>query len=279
MIKCQDRTIEKPLKSRIFFTTSDYAQIPLRATELFTPLAQQLRQDWASTFQAAESRLSAKRTELLKANGSNPRLVQDLLGDTQLWDILERSCNRQIAELKAFQNAYESKSWAVLHEDEKVVEDLNTFDKSIRNLEREYVNGLKTLSDTSRDLIQLEFNLASIAEAQKSRSTNLSMKRLSWITFVFLPLMFIASLFGMNVDVLASNPAWWIYVPFAIGTMLLTLVVWLCFKYSDLEDKIERGFSHLTRRQLQPNLESGQRRSMSPRERTAMFPASGKKRS
>ncbi|KAL2193567.1 hypothetical protein P885DRAFT_81219 [Corynascus similis CBS 632.67] len=49
------------------------------------------------------------------------------------------------------------------------------------------------------------------------------MKRLSWITFVFLPLMFIASLFGMNVDVLGSNPAWWIYVPFATGTMFLTL--------------------------------------------------------
>ncbi|KAL2137524.1 hypothetical protein VTI28DRAFT_9221 [Corynascus sepedonium] len=49
------------------------------------------------------------------------------------------------------------------------------------------------------------------------------MKRLSWITFVFLPLMFIASLFGMNVDVLGSNPAWWIYVPFAAGTMFLTL--------------------------------------------------------
>lgn len=81
-----------------------------------------------------------------------------MLGDTQLWDILERSCNRQIAELKAFQNAYGSKSWAVLHEDEKVVEDLKTFDESIVNLEREYVNGLRTLAGTSRDLIQLVLN-------------------------------------------------------------------------------------------------------------------------
>ncbi|KAK4123005.1 hypothetical protein N657DRAFT_645721, partial [Parathielavia appendiculata] len=60
------------------------------------------------------------------------------------------------------------------------------------------------------------------------------MKRLSWITFVFLPLMFIASLFGMNVDVLASDPPWWIYIPFALGTMLLTLVVWLTFKCSNV---------------------------------------------
>ncbi|KAK4250514.1 hypothetical protein C7999DRAFT_28850 [Corynascus novoguineensis] len=171
-----------------------------------------------------------KRTELLRANGGNPRLIQDLLGDAQLWDLLGKSCNRQIAELKAFQNTYGSKPWTVLHENEDVDEVMKTFGERIEDLEREYENGLKTLADTSRDLIQLkEFNLTSIAEAQKSRTTNLSMKRLSWITFVFLPLMFIASLFGMNVDVLASDPAWWIYVPFALGTMLLTLAVWLIF--------------------------------------------------
>ncbi|KAL2153512.1 hypothetical protein VTH82DRAFT_4667 [Thermothelomyces myriococcoides] len=103
-----------------------------------------------------------------------------------------------------------------------ILKDLEVFSDKIEELEREYTNGLKTLVDTSRDLIQLEFNLSSIAEAQKSRTTNLSMKRLSWITFIFLPLMFIASLFGMNVDVLANDPPWWIYVPFASGTMFLT---------------------------------------------------------
>ncbi|KAK4232873.1 hypothetical protein C8A03DRAFT_19934, partial [Achaetomium macrosporum] len=287
MTKCQDKkAAESALESKIFFSTSEYAQIPLRATELFDPLAQQLRQEWVRTFQAAESRLTKKRTELLRANGGDPRLIQDLLGDAQLWDLLGRSCNRQIAELKAFQNAYKSKPWAVLHENEDV-NDVETFGKSIEDLEKEYRNGLKTLADTSRDLIQLEFNLASIAEAQKSRTTNLSMKRLSWITFVFLPLMFIASLFGMNVDVLASDPPWWIYIPFALGTMLLTLAVWLIFKCSDvgltsrfqLEANIERGFNRLTRRRLQPDLEKGQQGSMSPQRRTVMFSAFGKKRS
>jgi hypothetical protein len=53
----------------------------------------------------------AQRTELLRANGGDPRLIRDLLGDAQLWDLLGRSCNRQIAELKAFRNAYVSKPW------------------------------------------------------------------------------------------------------------------------------------------------------------------------
>lgn len=43
----------------------------------------------------------------------------------------------------------------MLHENEHVHEDLKTFGKSIEDLEKEYRNGLKTLADTSRDLIQL----------------------------------------------------------------------------------------------------------------------------
>lgn len=36
----------------------------------------------------------------------------------------------------------------------------------------------------------------------------------------------------MNINGLASNPPWWFYLPFAVGTTLLTFVVWLIFKYS-----------------------------------------------
>ena len=106
---------------------------------------------------------------------------------------------------------------------------------------------LKGLEAASQDLIQLEFNLTSIAEAQKSTSTNVSMKRLSWITFIFLPLMFISSLFGMNVDILKSNPGWWIYIIFAAGTMILTLGVWILFKRKNLEGQIEKKFQWLVK--------------------------------
>ncbi|KAL2152876.1 hypothetical protein VTH82DRAFT_4031 [Thermothelomyces myriococcoides] len=85
------------------------------------------------------------RTELLRANGGNPGLI-------------------------------------LFHEDDTVQQVVKDFGEQIEELEAEYRRGLDTLLDNSRDLIQLEFNLASIVEAQKSRITNLSMKRLSWIT-------------------------------------------------------------------------------------------------
>ncbi len=34
----------------------------------------------------------------------------------------------------------------------------------------------------------------------------------------------------MNVDILKSNPHWWLYLLFAAGTCTLTLGVWIAFK-------------------------------------------------
>lgn len=177
MTKRQDMAAsESALESNIFFSTSEYAQVPPRATDLFAPLVQQLLQEWDSTFQAAESRLAIKvretwfairlpltikqRTELLRANGRNLGLIRDLLGDAQLWDLLRRSCNKQIAELMAFRNKYESQSWAVLRDNESTgSEEMNKamgiFQNQINRLEEEYSEGLKALMETSKDLIQL----------------------------------------------------------------------------------------------------------------------------
>lgn len=184
MTKPQHTTAsESGLESRIFFSTSEYAQVPPCATDLFAPLAQQLLQEWDCTFQAAESRLAIKvrefrfairlpltikqRRELLRANGRNPRLIRDLLGDAQLWDLLRRSCSKQIAELTAFRNSYVSQSFAVLREndftgskevDEEVRsfgDQVKSFGDQINKLERIYSEGLKALTETSKELIQL----------------------------------------------------------------------------------------------------------------------------
>lgn len=42
----------------ICFSTTEYAGMPLRITELFESLLQQLQQAWAENFQASESRLT-----------------------------------------------------------------------------------------------------------------------------------------------------------------------------------------------------------------------------
>ena len=46
----------------------------------------------------------------------------------------------------------------------------------------------------------------SIRDARQSLELNTSMWRLSWITFIFLPLTFLAGIFGMNVSELKADP-------------------------------------------------------------------------
>ncbi|KAK6535896.1 hypothetical protein TWF281_000147 [Arthrobotrys megalospora] len=84
-----------------------------------------------------------------------------------------------------------------------------------------------------RDMMQMVFSLVSIDEAYRSREQAQSLKRLSWITFIFLPLLFAASLFGMNVDILEDNPSWTWYLVICVPSLCVVWVVWLAYRISD----------------------------------------------
>jgi hypothetical protein len=81
-----------------------------------------------------------------------------LLGDAQLWDLLGRSCKRQIAEFRTFDESCRSKAWAALLEnsaENQVEKDLKLWQEKINELENAYLTGLKSLMETAQDLIQL----------------------------------------------------------------------------------------------------------------------------
>ncbi|KAH8145814.1 uncharacterized protein LAJ45_10137 [Morchella importuna] len=106
----------------------------------------------------------------------------------------------------------------------------------IRELEKK-VNQMEKLGERlsrldreTKEMIELEFSLVSIHEARESVKMSQSMKRLSWITFIFLPLMFVAGLFGMNVDILESNPSWKWYPISAALFMAFVMLAWVLFK-------------------------------------------------
>ncbi|RVD89504.1 uncharacterized protein DFL_000508 [Arthrobotrys flagrans] len=84
-----------------------------------------------------------------------------------------------------------------------------------------------------RGQMQLMFNLISIDEAYRSREQNTSLKRLSWITFIFLPMLFMSSLFGMNINLLANNPEWWWYLVWTVPCLVLVMLFWLLYRIWD----------------------------------------------
>ncbi|EPS45815.1 hypothetical protein H072_120 [Dactylellina haptotyla CBS 200.50] len=72
-------------------------------------------------------------------------------------------------------------------------------------------------------LTDLMYKTVGIRDSQDSLRLGTSMWRLSWVTFVFLPLSFITSFFGMNVDLFEDNPSikWY----FISATPFMTVVL------------------------------------------------------
>ncbi|RVD89326.1 uncharacterized protein DFL_000339 [Arthrobotrys flagrans] len=75
-------------------------------------------------------------------------------------------------------------------------------------------------------LTDLMYKTVGIRDSQDSLRLGTSMWRLSWVTFVFLPLSFITSFFGMNVDVFEDNPSikWYFIASVPFMTVVLISV-------------------------------------------------------
>ncbi|KAL0634481.1 hypothetical protein Q9L58_006570 [Maublancomyces gigas] len=125
----------------------------------------------------------------------------------------------------------------------KVLDDLEAMkklSKLFRIMQRECEAGITELEKETTEMIGL-FNLISIFEARRSIEASVSMKRLSWITFIFLPLMFISGMFGMNVNILQGTPpAWQWYFVVAVPFSTLVILVWILCKYLPGIKSLER---------------------------------------
>ncbi|KAF2878151.1 hypothetical protein BDV95DRAFT_663363 [Massariosphaeria phaeospora] len=82
------------------------------------------------------------------------------------------------------------------------------------------------------NLSDLMYKSVGIRDARHSLQLSLSMWRLSWITFIFLPLTFVSGFFGMNVDTFAGNPSikWWFIA--VVPLFALVIVSWLLVKHT-----------------------------------------------
>ncbi|KAH7232987.1 ankyrin repeat-containing domain protein [Fusarium tricinctum] len=144
--------------------------IPNHGIELFLLFLAHLTRRWLNLCDQFEEHLSRLRYEQLESHGKRPETISCLAENALHIAKLRRSLQSQVRGAKQF----------------------------IMNLVRQYGTGseqdvdqqLQSLDQIVRDLLQLEFAWVSINEAHRSTSLATSMKRLSWITFIFLPAMF-----------------------------------------------------------------------------------------
>ncbi|GAB1725678.1 hypothetical protein NU195Hw_g4836t2 [Hortaea werneckii] len=108
---------------------------------------------------------------------------------------------------------------------------------------------VEDLVQPTANLSDLMYKSVGIRDSRQSLQLGLSMWRLSWVTFIFLPLTFMVSFFGMNVDTFDDNPSvgWWFIA--AAVLMLFVLFLWYCVKHSlqrNRQTPYQRGlYEHL----------------------------------
>ncbi|KAK7966055.1 uncharacterized protein PG986_000332, partial [Apiospora aurea] len=164
------------------------------------------------------------RRAIIHSKGQHPALIDEVLRNAQLLASVREQIDLHAKSAEDFNNNYCS----TVHSD--LVEQCeDAITRFADNLSKE----IDELDEASQNIIQLEFNLVSINEARQSKIISASMKRLRWITFIFLPATFSSSIFGMNVDLFASNPDWRWYPLAAISLLALTFLSWIFIKYFD----------------------------------------------
>ena len=100
----------------------------------------------------------------------------------------------------------------------------NDFERLGNLVQEDLVKPAAALSD-------LMYKSVGIRDSRHSLQLSMSMWRLSWITFIFLPLTFIVGFFGMNVDAFANNPSLKWYFISAVPLMLTVMVSWYVLKH------------------------------------------------
>ncbi|KAF8247742.1 hypothetical protein K440DRAFT_600870 [Wilcoxina mikolae CBS 423.85] len=83
----------------------------------------------------------------------------------------------------------------------------------------------------TNNLSELMYKSVGIRDTRESLRLGASMWRLSWITFIFLPLTFLCSFLGMNVDTFSNNPSIKWYFISAAPFMVIVLIFWYLLKH------------------------------------------------
>ncbi|KAH1724127.1 hypothetical protein KXX25_000846 [Aspergillus fumigatus] len=210
--------LEVPPKAIHYFSNLPFGWVPKNDLEFIQLFMQTWREDWMNFCRDARSVLSRLRSHQLTARGKDDLLIDAVAENMQQWTRLQGTLEEQLSQARHFVSQYQRYS------------ETRRFSEQMHQI----------IDAAERDIQNQEFAWVSINEAHRSTSLATSLKRISWITFVFLPLTFASSLFGMNVDLLKDDPSWRWYPLVGGILLLLTVIAWLLSKFTNIEMWAER---------------------------------------
>ena len=175
-------------------------------------------ENWESLLDACDSHISILEDRIYEQPADESR-APELWTNSSMWLKVERLVAVHVAIVREMQTNLREMSgddgWLEATPDD--------MEKVTSLVQDDLVKPTDSLSD-------LMYKSVEIRDSRHSLTLNLSMWRLSWITFVFLPLTFISSFFGMNVDTFKDDPSLKWYFASAVPMMFLVLIMYFIFK-------------------------------------------------
>lgn len=111
-----------------------------------------------------------------------------------------------------------------------VVEDQETHSPALRRLLASMEQAVRAASITLKDKSVIEQAIIgemAIEESKKSIQEALAVKRLTQLAFVFIPLSYVSSVFGMNISEMSGNgPKLWVFLATSFSILVGSFVIW-----------------------------------------------------
>ncbi|KAI1088940.1 ankyrin repeat-containing domain protein [Rostrohypoxylon terebratum] len=139
--------------------------------DLIIPLIEKIDLIFEENGTRVSRQLSHSRLNVLRNGGNNRELLHGLLSDATLLENISENYDDIIRSLIELLDSVQRLGWGSVKNSRGKVKNLEPHREKMR-----------ALVEKSQNIIQLEFNLTSILEAQRSTITNRSMKRLTWVT-------------------------------------------------------------------------------------------------
>lgn len=198
-------------------------------------------ESWEMLLDACRLHVSILEDKIYEVPADETR-APDLWTNSSMWLKLERLISIHSAVVKETQSHLRELTGELVVEDDWLGTGTSDMERLSSMVQEELVKPTASLAD-------LMYKSVEIRDSRHSLQLNTSMWRLSWITFIFLPLTFLVGFFGMNVDTFKQDPNIRWYFIAAVPMMALVLILWYAVKHylaTDRQTPYQRGiYEHL----------------------------------
>ncbi|KAH8771239.1 hypothetical protein BGZ57DRAFT_896399 [Hyaloscypha finlandica] len=154
-------------------------------------------------------------------------LAQDTWEDSLSWFTIQKLLNAHQKMISKSQSDLKALAKLVGLTEEK--NQLQTCLNELKELETIVSQDFITRGQSISSLV---YNIIGVRNAQAAQKYSESMGRITWISFIFFPLIAVSGLFGMNIDLLANNPSVKWYFIVAVPSLVLVLGLALILNYA-----------------------------------------------